>query len=501
MNRKRITTIIIYLAVVVLAAAGSWIAGLSIQSPADAAARTAPPTPSAILVPVENRILSSTIVARGTARFGLPQPIAIAPSVLKPVPGVVTTLPLLNTQMADGAVLLTASGRPVFLLQGTTPAYRDLGPGMKGADVRQIEEALARLGLNPGPVDGVYDAQTSAAVAEWYTAASFEPFGSTPDELAHIHLLATDLAVANEESLAATDAASATPLAVKAAQASADSANQMAAADLAAKIVARDRVLADASASGTTRDGSNGDVAAAQAAVLSAQLNGEISVQTALDAQLAAERRTKRLQSVADQAAAALQSAQDKAGVRVPVDEIVFVPTVPVRVQELKATVGSPAVGVMLTVTDNQLVVDSSLPIDQAPLLQAGILVTIDEPDLGIKATGVVAFVASTPGTNGVDGYHVYMEIAVDSTPFSLAGTSLRLTIPIQSTGGEVLAVPISALYLAADGTSRVQVDNNGTLTFVQVEPGLAADGYVEVTPVGDTLTVGQSVLIGYQTK
>jgi len=34
----------------------------------------------------------------------------------------------------------------------------------------------------------------------------------------------------------------------------------------------------------------------------------------------------------------------------------------------------------------------------------------IDEPDLGIKATGVVKRVAETPGTDGVDGYHVYLE-------------------------------------------------------------------------------------------
>jgi len=68
MSRKRISTLIVVLALVTLAAAGSWIAGSKIVSPAEAAARTAPPTASPILVPVEERVLTSDIVTRGTAR-------------------------------------------------------------------------------------------------------------------------------------------------------------------------------------------------------------------------------------------------------------------------------------------------------------------------------------------------------------------------------------------------------------------------------------------------
>jgi hypothetical protein len=45
-----------------------------------------------------------------------------------------------------------------------------------------------------------------------------------------------------------------------------------------------------------------------------------------------------------------------------------------------------------------------------------------------------------------------------------------------------------------------VQVEDNGTLSFVTVEPGLAADGYVEVTPVDGTLEAGQFVVIGFET-
>jgi hypothetical protein len=125
--------------------------------------------------------------------------------------------------------------------------------------------------------------------------------------------------------------------------------------------------------------------------------------------------------------------------------------------------------------------------------------VGIDEPALGLQGTGVVSRVANTPGTDGVDGYHIYFEVLVDETPVSLEGVSLRLTIPVESTGGAVTVVPVSALFLAADGTSRVQVENNGNLEFMVVKPGLSADGFVEVTPVDGTLTEGQLVLVGYE--
>ena len=236
---------------VVLLAGVSWMAGSKIQSPAEAAARTAPPTPSPILVPVEERVLTSNIVTRGTARFGLPQSISLAPSPLKSEAGIITTLPARGDQLNEGDVLLTASGRPVFLLQGDTPAYRDLASGLSGEDIRQLEVALKRLQFDPGPVDGVFDEKTSAAVADLYTSAGYASFTPTEEELASLRSLENELTVAVNEKAAAEDTLALAPLAVKAAQAQ--------------------RAYEVASASG-----------AEQAA---AQLSGDIEVKLAEDAQ------------------------------------------------------------------------------------------------------------------------------------------------------------------------------------------------------------------------
>ena len=464
-----------------LLAVGGWVASLRIESPADVAARAAPPTPSPILVPVEERVLNSNIVTRGTARFGLPQPISIVPSALKAKAGLITTLPLRNTQLREGGVILTASGRPVFVLQGTIPAYRDLVPGMSGDDVRQLEQGLNRLRFDPGPVDGTYDERTSAAVTQWYTSAGFEPFGPTPDQLA------------------AAAAAAAARRAVDAARARAEHANKAAAAEIQAMIAERALIVLDPRQPETARAAAEAKLELARAAARKAQLEGELEVQAALDAQEAALRNAKLAADRVDRLAADVDIAKRRLDVQVPADEIVFIPTLPARVQEVTALVGHEARGPVMSVTDNQLVIDSALPLDAAPLVKPGMPVAIDEQALGIKATGVVTRVADTPGTHGVDGYHIYFEVRVDKTPTRLEGFSLRLTIPIKSTKGVVTVVPLSALSLAADGTSRVQVARDGALEYIVVKPGLSADGFVEVTPVNGPLAPGQLVVVGYK--
>jgi hypothetical protein len=150
-----------------------------------------------------------------------------------------------------------------------------------------------------------------------------------------------------------------------------------------------------------------------------------------------------------------------------------------------------------MSVTDNQIVIDSALPLDVAPLVKPGMEVAIDETNLGIKTKGIVETVASNPGTHGVDGYHFYYSVRVGETPTPLAGFSLRLTMPIKSTEGAVTAVPVSAVSLAADGASRVQIEENGKLEYIPVEPGLAADGFVEVKAIKGELKPGQLVVVG----
>lgn len=551
-------------------ALGAWIAGSRIESPADAAARTAPPAPSPILVPIEERVLSSSIVTRGTARFGLPLKVSIVPSTLKGAPGLIATLPLRNTALEEGAVMLTASGRPVFVFEGKVPTFRDLVPGTTGEDVRQLEAALKRRGLDPGPIDGVYDGRTGEAVARWYASQRWDPFGPTKDQIAALYALERDWGDADKARLAAATSAAAAARAVEVARATADHAVRTAEADLEAKradwrrlvgdsgeplaveteraraahaesaasadvatqIAERALVVLDPRQPETARNAADARVAVAKAAAEKAKLDSKLAilaaerdarlareqlalaesalrfarleaeknVQAALDARRLAELDVRLTAARAEQLGTDLASARRKLGIQVPADEVVFVPQLPARVEEVTAVVGGAAAGPVMSVTDYQLAVDSSLALDVAPLVKEGMAVFMDEQTLGVKAKGVVQQVAATPGTRGVDGYHFYFEVRVEEATARLEGVSLRLTIPIESTRGKVLAVPTSAVSLAADGTSRVQVQREGgALEYVAVRPGLAAEGYLEVAPVDAALAPGALVVIGYK--
>jgi hypothetical protein len=92
----------------------------------------------------------------------------------------------------------------------------------------------------------------------------------------------------------------------------------------------------------------------------------------------------------------------------------------------------------------------------------------------------------------------VYLEITPGTAPAQLLGTSVKLTIAVKSTQQAVLTVPVTALSVGADGSSRVQVQRPGNQTqYVSVTPGLAAKGLVEVRPAGNDLAAGDLVIVG----
>ncbi|MFC9845673.1 peptidoglycan-binding protein [Streptomyces sp. NPDC060223] len=85
--------------------------------------------------------------------------------------GVITQLPAVDEQFDSGDVLMRIDDRPVVLLAGKVPAWRDLRPGMSdGADVKELEAALLALGYGTkgdGYPDGHWDSRTTDAVEEF----------------------------------------------------------------------------------------------------------------------------------------------------------------------------------------------------------------------------------------------------------------------------------------------------------------------------------------------
>lgn len=181
MSRNRLLALVV---VAVVAAAGiGWYAGAQIRSPAEVAAEAEPPPPSNITVAVVREELSADIVTRGDVVFDDPITLSLSGSFAQqPERLVVTRSVEEDTELAEGDVAVEVVGRPVFLLQGDIPMYRDLRPGATGDDVLQLEEALARLGFFAGEPDGTWDQMTGAAVAAWYEQAGYRPNGLSDED-------------------------------------------------------------------------------------------------------------------------------------------------------------------------------------------------------------------------------------------------------------------------------------------------------------------------------
>jgi hypothetical protein len=187
-----------------------------------------------------------------------------------------------------------------------------------------------------------------------------------------------------------------------------------------------------------------------------------------------------------------------KLGIQIPAGEVLFFPALPARVDDVKLKVGDEVAGPVMTVTSSRLVVESALSAADAKLVREGGSVAIRAPESNVDATGTVTHVATAPGTNGVDAQRYFLEVTPSGLDVGLAGASVVQTISVQSTAGEVLAVPVAALSMASDGTTRVQIQvPRGPARAVTVEPGLAAKGLVAVTPVQGELGPGDLVVVG----
>ncbi|MEU7001743.1 peptidoglycan-binding protein [Nonomuraea sp. NPDC046570] len=165
--------LVLVLAVVLAVAGAGWGVSARLRSPADEAAARKPPKPSLVTVAVERRELVSTVVVSGTLEYGSPYAVSLA--------GVVgggettqraTRAPRRGT-IAEGAVVMEVNGRPVFAFSGKVPMHRSLVPGVRGADVRQLQKALRGIG-HRAPVTGVFDQATIAAVSRFYAKRGYE---------------------------------------------------------------------------------------------------------------------------------------------------------------------------------------------------------------------------------------------------------------------------------------------------------------------------------------
>ncbi|MEV0378724.1 peptidoglycan-binding protein [Nonomuraea sp. NPDC050643] len=148
---------------VAVAAAGG---GLVAVNSAGLLNGSAGPTRSASALPpataaVTRQTLNDTTDADGELGYG---PVTTA---LSRQPGTITWLPDSGATISRGRSLFRVDNKPVMLMYGDTPAYRDLKVGVEGKDVENLERNLRKLGYDGFTVDDEFTYDTAEAVMEW----------------------------------------------------------------------------------------------------------------------------------------------------------------------------------------------------------------------------------------------------------------------------------------------------------------------------------------------
>lgn len=440
-----------------------WYLGSTSQSPAQAAAKAEAPVASWITVPVEKKVLTATVIQRGDVTPEESVSIGV-PASVEGDPVVTQVDVAAGDEVAEGTKVVEISGRPVFVMLGAVPVYRSLKPSMEGADVRQLQEALVRVGY-PVDVDGVYGAQTKEAVKEFYKSSGYEPVPAS--ETAEVDLTAAEQGASEAK-----------------------------------------RSLASAEA----------NLAAAKAGATQVDTEGNSNLVVDAKAVAEAQRAVDGAKEQVETTQKTLDAARSASGPMVPQGEIVFLSAFPARVMTAQTTVGpiggaadSAAVAGGASNTDRKaavelavgrLVVKTSINPADVGLLRNGMIVQLLDESTSNEYPAEITELAVDPvaGTDGQLGYPAVL-VPQEPLPDPLNGTNVRVTATTASTDTEVLVVPVAAVSSTADGSTQVTVvidPNDPEPVEVTVRAGLSADGFIAVEPIEpDALDVGSLVVVG----
>lgn len=479
--------------VIAAVAVVSLVAGIALSrfiiSPAEAASNAAAPEGGLITVPVEYRELSNDVTIRGSANYADSVEVSIETGEIGG-PAVVTgQVPEVGAELGAASVALEITGRPVIVLPGDLPVYRTLRVGVSGPDVLQLKQALQSLGINPGNVSSnLFDAATAAGVAALYATVGY-PAPSSPEGTTE------NISSANEGVASAQAALNQANIDLQKAKAGPSQVDIIEQGNL---VAAAQRAVDDACVAPSSNECLDATGALTLAQAVSAQVLAPKDV-TVEAANVASANRALT------SAKQLLAEAQQGALTYLPSSEVLYLESLPRRVDDVSVKRGSIITESVMRVSGAALVVSASAAESDANLLAVGGEAVITMPD-DSEITATITEIAPHKADSGSADSGRYdvlfepQELTTEQLQL-LQGSSVKITIAVGATAGEVLAVPLAALTAGAGGESRVEVvdpDGDGTETIlVEVTTGLAAAGYVEIEAVSGSLKEGDLVVVG----
>lgn len=515
-------TIVAMAVVAVLCLAAGVLLSRVITSPGAAAADAAPPSAGPVTVPVERRTIANEVVLRGDVAYDDPVDLRVETGGTDGGPAVVTgQVKEVGATLDAGSVALEVVGRPVVVLPGELPTYRSLRAGVSGPDVQQLRTALRALAIDGGdPADATYDAKAAAGVRALYQRVGYQP-PTAGEEAAEAVTAARDAVTAAQEGVRTAQAA----LAAAGRSAAGASVTEL---DGAVRVAdARVAFLAAQCALPLEqRDPSAADCSPPVLVEADAALQTARAARAAADAPADTGAERAAVRAAQDQLAAArtaLAEAESDTLTPLPAAEVVYLPSLPRRVDEVQVRRGGTVSGAFMTVSGAAVQVRATATRADAELLAPGTTgtVTVEDAEISVTVAEVTDGRPDAGGTGeqgadaGADGAgddaaagaapsgdrRTVVFAVGAATPEQVAallGTNVRVRVPVSSTDGEVLAVPLAALTAGPGGESRVEVaDGAGGTRLVEVTTGLAAEGYVEITGSDEPLDEGDLVVVG----
>jgi hypothetical protein len=442
---------------------------------------TAPTSPIMVTAAVESTVLTKSIVVRGSLNYSEQTDLAISAIDDAYVTSMTTAA---NDQVAEGAHVLDVNDRPIIVLQGLVPAYRAMTIGCEGTDVRQLTEALNRLGLLAEPSD-TYSQTTAQAVESLYTSIGYTPPAADNQALA-------TLAAARQELHEAQTALEAITSPSQADIWEADLAVLQAQGDLASAKAAVEHAQ-EVDTSDPATDGTILSLAVEQA-----ELNLRIA-QTRASAIRQEPDRTAAAQHLAD-VQANLSSAEAAVETAALPTELFFVPSLPAIVTSINAQVGAAIANPLLTLGAGAIRADLSLSESQSNLVTVGQTFQFSSES---STAAAIKGVIDTPPSRSMDQnadqpFQASGPIEViDTAPI---GQSLPVTIVIAQSDGDVLSVPAVAVGSDSSEQQFVDVADGQGWRRVAVSVGMIANDRIEITArTADQLRAGDRVIIGRQ--
>lgn len=168
LRRRRLLPVVV--ATVALAVVAATVAVLVLPRPEPEAVTA---VTGVSTVPVTSGDMVSETKAPGAIAY------STTTSITAGVVGVITEVPATGTSMVAGSVLYRIDTRPVILLAGSMPAWRDFASGMSdGDDVLQLEQNLAAFGVFEEQPDADFDWDTTVAIRDWQRSLGLERTGT-----------------------------------------------------------------------------------------------------------------------------------------------------------------------------------------------------------------------------------------------------------------------------------------------------------------------------------